>query len=434
MARDKMNTLQHSKSADRPARLLWFISILAFSTQLFGAEIASAPNPASKEAAARSALGGGERSPASNARNMEAQARFVEVERFARLPEEQQAKEFAEFYRKLAPYYMSPMIEMILSSYPADILDSRFGAPPDANPYARYDGQLAAVAAALTPEEVAARLESRLRLDLAGRARTRRLMERHRDRLPGLIHEDLAARDLAGTQRACTMITDLQLRQFTPNLLDLYLSDTPHATAARTALVWLRDPVIVRRLLQEIAKEPKSLERHAGLFQGPLAGGPAEADLIKLLDSPDANMRYHAAYALYECIDPALAGPTAKLAREKEGRLQGAALQLAMRLPGKAFAAARPALAPLIESPDIGIRLQAITCFAKRKDLLAGPLILGFLQQPLIDPGHAVTVMQALGALTGSTFQYNMHKWGPEANAKAIARFEAWLATHPTVL
>jgi len=50
-----------------------------------------------------------------------------------------------------------------------------------------------------------------------------------------------------------------------------------------------------------------------------------------------------------------------------------------------------------------------------------------------MDPGQAVTVMQALSALTGSTFNYNLHEWGPPANAQAIARFQVWLSAHPSM-
>jgi hypothetical protein len=44
-----------------------------------------------------------------------------------------------------------------------------------------------------------------------------------------------------------------------------------------------------------------------------------------------------------------------------------------------------------------------------------------------IDAGQAVTVMQALNVLANSAFSYDMHNWGPKANAKSIARFEVWL-------
>ena len=365
-------------------------------------------------------------------RDAEARARFLNVERFARLPKDEQTRQFTEFYRNLAPFYMNEVIEGILSSYPAKLLDRQGGQfAPGEKVHESWAAQLDHASATLSPEEVADKLESRLWLDVAGRTRAHQVCDRHRQLLHGLIQQDLDVHELPAIQRACLMISDLRLRQFTTNLLELYLANTPTAEPACTALVWLADPMTLRPLLKEIEKDQNSIKRHAGLFQGPLSGEPAPPLLVKLLDSPDPDLRYHAAFALSECQDAALAGPTAKLAQEKEARLQSVALALASRLPDGGFAQTRPALVPLLQSPDPTIRLQAITCFAKRKDLLAGPPLLGLLRQPGIDLGQAVTVMQALSALTGSTFNYYLHEWGPKTNARAIARFEAWLRSHP---
>ena len=42
-----------------------------------------------------------------------------------------------------------------------------------------------------------------------------------------------------------------------------------------------------------------------------------------------------------------------------------------------------------------------------------------------------VTVMQAMTALSDSTMGYDMHNWGQEKNAPAIAKWEAWMREHP---
>ena len=130
---------------------------------------------------------------------------------------------------------------------------------------------------------------------------------------------------------------------------------------------------------------------------------------------------------MFECKDAALAKPIARLAKESDPRLQSAALTLALRLPDEAFATVRPDLAPFLSAKDEGLGLQAITCFARRKDTQAGPAILRLLKKDRMDPGQAVTVMQALNALAGTAFSYDMHHWGPQANGRAIARFEVWL-------
>jgi hypothetical protein len=359
--------------------------------------------------------------------DLAARERFLTIERFARLPDDQRASGFPEFYRKLAPFYVNWTIEGILSSYPVNLLDRRASGNPGDDAKFRWAGQLAAAAARLTPEEVADKLGIRLWLDVAGRARTVQLLQQQPEALAALIAEDLASRELSAVKRAGAVIGDLRLRQFTGQLLALYLADTPLSQTAQTALVWLADPAIVRPLLEQIEKDPKRIIRDAGLFQGPLAGRPAEPVLVKLLDSPDPAVCYHAASALSECRDATLDQPTARLARAADPRLQSAALTLALRLPDEAFAGIHADLAPLLSAKDAGVSLEAVTCFARRKDLLAGPPILRLLKQERMDPGEAVTVMQALNALAGSAFSYDMHNWGPKANGKAIARLEAWL-------
>jgi hypothetical protein len=127
------------------------------------------------------------------------------------------------------------------------------------------------------------------------------------------------------------------------------------------------------------------------------------------------------------CRDATLAKPIAPFAKDADPRLRSAALTLARRLPDDAFAGIRSDLAPLLSATDDRLALEAVTCFAGHKDLLAGPPILHRLKLERIDPGQAVTVMQALNALAGSAFSYELHNWGPKANGKAITRFEAWL-------
>jgi hypothetical protein len=119
------------------------------------------------------------------------------------------------------------------------------------------------------------------------------------------------------------------------------------------------------------------------------------------------------------------------LAKDAEPRVQRIALVLAMRLPEAAFAGIRDDLVPLLDAKDDSVSLEAMTCFAKRKDRVAGPPVLRRLKLDRIDAGQAVTVMQALNALADSAFSYDMHNWGPKANGQAIARFETWLHGAP---
>ena len=56
----------------------------------------------------------------------------------------------------------------------------------------------------------------------------------------------------------------------------------------------------------------------------------------KLIASPDADVRYYAAYALVECRDDTLAKPIVALAKEQATRTQEVALQMAAKLSAEA--------------------------------------------------------------------------------------------------
>lgn len=406
------------------------ILLLAVSSVVVAQRVLAQPTKAvetAPEARARPALAQSRPPSAPTQRDLDARASFLEVERFARLPQAEQVQQFSAFYRTIAPSHISSVALMILSSFPADLLNRETHVFDPNNYQTHWDQQLQDATAKLTPEQVADNLAISLWLKVASHIRTRALLTKHVDALAVLVKQDLTANDLATVERGCTVIAELRLLQFTPQMLALYLADTPLSKPAYTALVWLRDPATVALLLAEIQKDPKTIIRHAGLFHGPLSDRPAEPQLVKLLDSADPDIRHGAAYALYQCTDATLAQPIAKLATDADPRLPTDSLFLAQRLPGEAFVTIRADLAPLLSSPDQDVRLTAITCFAKHKDLLAGPPILAMLKLDHLETGAQVTIMQALNALAESSFGYDMHNWGPPTNRKAIQEFTGWL-------
>jgi HEAT repeat protein len=365
----------------------------------------------------------------SNPSDAQAWARFLEVERFARLPADRQARELTAFYRNTAWHHLNPFVLAILSTTPAEVLNRDRGGFPGGDPCARWAAQIQDAAATLTPEQVADKLGTRLWLDIGSYVRTRQVLQQHSGVLAGLAQQDLDAKDPAAVERACQFIGTLTLIQFTQRLLTLYLPDTPLSKPAHDALMQLKDPAILRPLLDSIEKNPKAVVRHAGLLQELLWARPADPLLLKLLDSPDGQVRYHAGVAVYECRDARLGGPAASFARDPDPRLRAMAGYLASNLPAEAFAAARPRLLPLLSDADPSVRLNAVRAFAVQKDPGAGPAILELLGRPQLGEGDKVTVMQALTALADEQFEYDMHNWGPAApgNRRAIARFEDWL-------
>ena len=367
-------------------------------------------------------------------RDGDARQQFLSIERIARLPMSSQAKQLPRLYKDLAPRYMNPVIEYILSSHPDNILDrTKFGGP-GGDRTTRWAQQLAEAASRMSPEQVSDKLESRLWLNVAARARAIQVLKKHADATAQLIDADLKSGVKQEVARASATILALDLRSFVDRLLAVYMDDADVPREVYRTLLFMRNVSIVRPLLERVEEDPKFLVRCAGLFQGPLHRKPAEPTLLKLLESSDKEIRYHAVYALYECRDPKLAPQAVKLAAEKETRFRSAAAQLASNLPADSFAAVRDKLLRLLNDEDEAVRFKALRCFAEQKDLAAGPVVLKLLKKDQLGAGHKVTVMQSTSKLAGSTFNYRLHNWGPATagNRRAIEKFEAWLRAKET--
>jgi beta-lactamase regulating signal transducer with metallopeptidase domain/biopolymer transport protein ExbD len=354
--------------------------------------------------------------------------RFLEIERIARLPKAEQGGHLERLYFELAPRYMNEFVTGILSSYPRHILDRAGTKHYDGNSE-RWAQELADATAELSPEEVADKLERRLWLNVAARARAMQVFNNHSNTVETLIEADLTSRGKARVARAAGTILTLQLHDFTDELLDLFLADEDASEPAYHTLLSMRDPDIVKPLLEEVEKNPNMLIRCAGLLQAPYYRKPAEPLLLKLLESPDKELRYGAVRAVYECRDARLAPHIVDLARNEEFRFRVAAAYMARKLPADAFKAVRQQLLPLLRDKDEAVQIEALQCFAQRKDFAAGPVILELLRRDQLGGGDKVGVIGSLSALTGDTFGYDMHNWGPagRGNQKAIAEVEGWL-------
>jgi hypothetical protein len=359
----------------------------------------------------------------------DARQRFLEIERIARLPMEQQAKELPRLYKDLAPRYMNEFVEGLISSHRANILDNTKFGGPGGDHATQWAQQLSDAASEMTPEEVADKLGHGLWVNTASRTRAIQVFKKHADATAALIRADLATKKREPVQRAAQTIQSVRLLGFTDSLLDALLRNDETSGPARIALVFMRNSPVMQRLLEEVKKDPESLIRFAGLFQGPQWREPADPLLLELLSSPDAEIRYAAIRAVYECTDPKLAPVAVRFAVDKDQRFRVGAAQFAGNLPRNSFLAVREQLLPLLADADEGVRSVALKAFAQQKDLAAAEMILRLLKQDEVGEGLKVTIMQGMVKLAGSHFNYFMHEWGPgrHGNQKAIDQFEAWL-------
>lgn len=366
--------------------------------------------------------------------DVKAAAQFLVVERFARLPAAEQTKGLAQFYRELPPRAMSPFVEGFLSSKPTNILDrsSENGFQGNTELWAK---QLADAAATQTPEEVDVKLDYLFR-QVATRARALQVLKAHEQEVEELIRVDLNSGRKPDWDRAVTIITALKIKTFNEPLLAKLETETDDMSIHKIcqAISASEDPNVLPLLRTRVEKDPKYLAKCFGLFDGALNGQPADPLLLKLLDSDDADIRYHAGEAVYDCIDPKLAAGAVRLARGKEPKYRVVGAHLAGNLPPEAFKTVRKDLLPLLEDKDREVLVQGVECFARQKDLAAGPVILQLLKEKAGGSEQQMgTIRGAIRWLTDEEFQknfkYGTQAWGPDApgNAEGIELFAGWL-------
>ena len=350
--------------------------------------------------------------------------KFIEIERIARLPDEQQADQLAKLYQELSPRYMNPFVEAILSINPRNILQPTSG-PFDGNTQ-RWANQIANAASTMTPEEVADRLKIGLWLNVAARARAIHVFQRHPEATEALIASDLDSLERPAVDRATQAILALNLRNFTPQLVKLFVEHEELSEPISRTLMLANSPESASLLLKQVKKDVSFLIRCGGLLQNALNGKPAEPILLRLLESPDPEIKFAAATALAGCRDEKLAAPTVQLAGDSEARFRSVALEMASSLTDAEFQTVRSNLLPLLNDADGSVSMTALRCFSQKKDLAAAPVILKLLKQKQVSAQNEATVMQAFSVLAGTNFNYDMHNWGP-SNTQPIKAFEEWL-------
>jgi len=358
------------------------------------------------------------------AANAKAREQFLAIERFARLPAADQAKVVPIVYRYYAQCY--PFKIMILMSFPpSDILDRQSRKGSGGNPEEKWAEQIADAASKMTAEQVADKLGSPDWLSIATYVRAIWVLKANAAVTEPLIEADLKSGRDAQVKRAVSAIRAMKLKKYNAQMLAIFLAGGEASESARRG-IFSDDPAVVQALLARAEADPTFLGKCAGMLQVAQRHKPAEPVLLKLLNSPDAKVRYDAADAVYDCIDANLAPAAKRFAKEAEPKYRVVGAYLASNLPAKAFAAVRNDLLALLSDSDAGVQDEALRAFAMQKDLAACQVILDAINAEHPGPGN---VMQAMSALTGGTFGYDMHNWGPSTptNLQAIRRFEAWM-------
>jgi hypothetical protein len=268
-------------------------------------------------ASARPAAPGGTRAtdtaPDQQQRETEALMRklFIEVERAHRLPDAARTGAIPRLYREVYP-------ELLKRGYHVRAFHGRLSLR------------------GLTPEQAAdtvAGEQGAPSLWFHARRRIIELFEQERTALLPLIREDLAIPDERAVRNALQLAGTIGGGDLFESVLRVFHTQPDLADQAVAAFRRIRDPRAIRVLLSADPARPllyfealRTLQRDC----------PADAALTRLLRSPDAELRWRAAYALAESGDSALVPLAETLAGDVDPRVRehaAAMLAAARRTP-----------------------------------------------------------------------------------------------------
>lgn len=398
--------------------------------------IVCAPVLAQTEAEMRIAVGAG-RMPASRPTDPAIREQFIQIERIARLSPEQRAARLFELYEIAQPLMNGLFIEGILSTSPPAqlLLPIRRPGPRSDELTLLWAAELDEAAKTMSPEQVADTIHanhSSTILQIAARRRALNVFQQNRPQLIAMVDSYISGRDLERAKQAFGAAREFKLAELTERTMQIYLANGPLAEAAGNSLIWITsDPVLAKRLIEEVEKDPQTLKRHSMLIAVFLRKQPVDERLLKYLDSPDAQMRFAAANALMETGDETMVVLAPKLLDDADPGVQNIGTKIILTAPAGHYQLARPMLIRLLDSPELTVRIDAAARLASQQDPRSGPVLLQFYLQADLEPRYRNRVMTAMRSLlgTGAGFRVNMSNWGTEA--QIISRLEEWIRANP---
>lgn len=367
-------------------------------------------------------------------RRGEERARFIEVEKLARLPKPEQERRLPEFYGGLTCYSLMSLAMEELTDTPATLLEnSGLLYEPQEKMYTLYDNELnSPEAAKLTPEQLADKImavhDNSTVLNIASRRRAIYVLKQHKPFVTEIAQRDLASGNFDRAIRAFNIFSSLEIQELVEPIVKIYLSNDDRSGSAKYALRWVNLIFYAQPLLAEIEKDPTRVNQHWELLDNMIDNDPAPPVLVKLLDSPVLELRRDAARSLIKSGDPNLAPFVTKLRKDQDYELRVALVKIGFSMPDEQFLKIRTDLLGLMYTQK-GVQYAAMYGFAKRQDTAATNIIMELLKEPELDPVGIAEVRRSYEALTGDELDYDFKNWGPgkERNDRAIKDFEEWI-------
>ena len=351
----------------------------------------------------------GAASPQNDANLAGARRLFLEIESAARSPVDQQPGFLPRVYRDVCP--------ALKTLYVAHTV---FGAHRAADN-------------SESPTQAADRLERAggwPALGEAGRRRCSAFLTAHRDRVESLIREDLRGGSSQEKQWALFVIGETRAVRLLDAAIAALGSRDPDPIYAAQALRDLDDPRAIPALIRSVPGDPTRFYETLRSLQRKRAAHP---QLLELLQSKDAQVRWRAAYALVDSRDETLVPLLPGLVADPAADVRRQAGYIAVSFDAATYGRLRSSIAALLTDADTGVRADIAVAVASRMDRASGPALLALVErEATLDSWRQSNVTQAIQTLTGSYFGLTPGTpSSPEVRGKALAAFGEWVKKNP---
>ncbi len=373
-------------------------------------------------------------------RTSEQRALFVEVERIARLPSADQTAHIPHLYHDLVP-------ALVNRYYPAASV-----------PNHRW---LFRDAATLSPEALADQLAGEHGnyplLYEASRLRCLDLLTEHQQHVKPLVKADLESGNARAVLRALGLLDKLRWTEFVDGVIAVFQQANRHELVETEPPVddnrpWLTDvakptnegvAALVPYVLREL-NDPKAIRvlldadphppvTYFEILRHLCRGRLEDPGLLKLLESPDPEVRWRAAYALEESGDPALLPFVERLTSDPDARVRQAAVEMGRSLPEPAATTIWPRLVALHNDSDRMVRFHVAMMFGSKGDAICATTLHALVTEGALGSGYISTLIQLMHTVTGTYFDYDLSQPPTtQVNRVAMERFAVWIKEHAT--
>ena len=206
-------------------------------------------------------------------------------------------------------------------------------------------------------------------------------------------------------------------------------------TQAESALMKLGNARAIALLINDDAAQPLLHYQAISALARRAPSDEALQTLVPFLNSGDAESRYRALYALPVSLESVRAAlPT--LIDDSDAKVRARAVSMAFALPGVEFEALEMRLKSKLADAVADVRFMAAAGFANRKNPIAAPVLLALLrdESPIVNrwwAGETLSKLTDLNRNYGWPLAREQSPADAPRNEEAIARIEAWIATHP---